>query len=64
MMHLLWCKTAAVQVVDKEYRVVYSSGLDTGKEMLSAEEFTKFLIESRASPTITISSISPKVSSG
>jgi signal transduction histidine kinase len=40
-----------VQVVDKEYRVVYSSGLDTiGKEMLSAEEFTKFLIESKSKP--------------
>jgi len=40
-----------VQVVDKEYRVVYSSGLDTiGKDKLSAEEFTKFLTESKSKP--------------
>ena len=38
-----------VQVVDKEYRVVYSSGLDTiGKDKLSTEEFTKFLTESKS----------------
>lgn len=40
-----------VQVVDKEYRVVYSSGLDTiGKEKLSANEFTQFLTESKRGP--------------
>jgi len=40
-----------VQVVDKEYYVVYSSGLDTiGKDKLSAEEFTKFLTESGSRP--------------
>lgn len=40
-----------VQVVDKEYRVVYSSGLDTiGKDKLSTEEFTKFLTESKSKP--------------
>lgn len=40
-----------VQVVDKEYRVVYSSGLDTiGEDKLSAEEFTKFLTESKSKP--------------
>ncbi len=33
-----------VQVVDKEYRVVYSRGLDTiGKDKLTIEEFTAFL---------------------
>lgn len=38
-----------VQVVDKEYRVVYSSGLDTiGKNQLTPEEFTKFLTESKS----------------
>ncbi|EHQ90744.1 sensor histidine kinase [Desulfosporosinus youngiae] len=37
-----------VQVVDKEYRVIYSNGLDTiGKSQLSAEEFTGFLTESK-----------------
>lgn len=40
-----------VQVVDKEYRVVYSQGLDTiGKEKLSVEEFTTFLMESQTKP--------------
>jgi signal transduction histidine kinase len=40
-----------VQVVDKEYRVVYSSGLDTiGKEQLTPEEFTAFLTESKSKP--------------
>lgn len=40
-----------VQVVDKEYRVVYSQGLDTiGKEKLSVEEFTTFLMESQRKP--------------
>ncbi len=40
-----------VQVVDKEYRVVYSKGLDTiGKDKLTAEEFTKFLTESKTRP--------------
>ncbi|HHW00221.1 MAG TPA: HAMP domain-containing histidine kinase [Clostridiaceae bacterium] len=38
-----------VQVVDKEYRVVYSSGLDTiGKDKLTAGEFTTFLTESKS----------------
>jgi len=37
-----------VQVVDKDYRVVYSKGLDTiGKSQLSAGEFTAFLTESK-----------------
>lgn len=40
-----------VQVVDKEYRVVYSKGLDTiGKDKLTAEEFTRFLTESQSKP--------------
>ena len=40
-----------VQVVDKEYRVVYSHGLDTiGKDELTVEEFTTFLIESKSKP--------------
>jgi hypothetical protein len=40
-----------VQVVDREYRVVYSSGLDTiGKEKLSAGEWTAFLTESKEKP--------------
>ena len=40
-----------VQVVDREYRVVYSSGLDTiGKDKLTAEEFTTFLTESKSKP--------------
>lgn len=40
-----------VQVVDKEYRVVYSHGLDTiGKDRLTAEEFTAFLTESKSKP--------------
>ncbi|PKM73502.1 MAG: hypothetical protein CVU91_04225 [Firmicutes bacterium HGW-Firmicutes-16] len=40
-----------VQVVDKAYRVVYSSGLDTiGKSQLNAEEFTDFMVESREKP--------------
>jgi len=40
-----------VQVVDREYRVVYSSGLDTiGKDRLTAGEFTTFLTESKSKP--------------
>jgi len=40
-----------VQVVDKEYRVVFSSGLDTiGKDKLTVEEFTTFLTESKSKP--------------
>jgi len=40
-----------VQVVDKEYRVVYSRGLDTiGKDKLTIEEFTAFLTESKSKP--------------
>jgi len=40
-----------VQVVDKEYRVVYSSGLDTiGKDKMTTEEFTTFLTESKRKP--------------
>ena len=40
-----------VQVVDKEYRVVSSHGLDTiGKDKLTVEEFTTFLIESKSKP--------------
>jgi signal transduction histidine kinase len=40
-----------VQVVDREYRVVYSTGLDTiGKDKLTAGEFTTFLTESKSKP--------------
>jgi signal transduction histidine kinase len=40
-----------VQVVDKDYRVVYSKGLDTiGKDKLTAGEFTAFLTESKNKP--------------
>jgi len=40
-----------VQVVDREYRVVYSSGLDTiGKTQLSAGELTEFLLQSKDRP--------------
>jgi len=40
-----------VQIVDKEYRVVYSRGLDTiGKDKLTVEEFTRFLTESKSKP--------------
>jgi len=40
-----------VQVVDREYRVVYSKGLDTiGKDKLTVEEFTTFLTESKSKP--------------
>jgi signal transduction histidine kinase len=40
-----------VQVVDKEYRVVYSRGLNTiKKDKLSTEEFTTFLMESKSKP--------------
>ena len=40
-----------VQVVDREYRVVYSKGLDTiGKDKLTIEEFTAFLTESKNKP--------------
>ena len=44
-------KGGGVQVIDKEYRVVYSSGLDTiGKDKLSAGEFTEFLTQSKNRP--------------
>ncbi|GAE87883.1 two-component sensor histidine kinase [Acetivibrio straminisolvens JCM 21531] len=37
--------------MDKEYRVVYSRGLDTiGKDKLTIEEFTAFLTESKSKP--------------
>lgn len=40
-----------VQIVDKEYHVVHSSGLDTiGKGKLTIGEFTTFLLESRSKP--------------
>jgi len=40
-----------VQVVDREYRVVFTSGLDTiGKDHLTAGEFTAFLTESKSKP--------------
>jgi len=40
-----------VQVVDKDYRVLYSAGLDTiGKDKLNAAEFTAFLTESKSKP--------------
>jgi signal transduction histidine kinase len=40
-----------VQVIDKEYRVVYSCGLDTiGKDKLTVKEFTTFLQESKSKP--------------
>ena len=40
-----------VQVVDKDYRVVLSHGLDTiGKDQLTVEEFTTFLMESKSTP--------------
>jgi len=40
-----------VQVIDKEYRVVYSQGLDTiGKDKLTVDEFTTFLIKSKSKP--------------
>lgn len=40
-----------VQVVDKEYRVVFSEGLDTiGKDRLTVSEFTTFLTESKSKP--------------
>ncbi len=42
-------KGGGVQVVDKEYHVVYSTGLDTiGKDKLTTEEFTTFLTESKS----------------
>lgn len=38
-----------VQVVDRDYRVVFSAGLDTiGKQQLSVSEFTDFLTRSRS----------------
>jgi len=44
-------QNGGVQVVDKEYRVIYSAGLDTiGKDKLTAGEFTTFLIESKSKP--------------
>jgi len=40
-----------IQVVDKEYRVVYTSGLDTiGKDKLTAGEFTTFLTQTGKKP--------------
>lgn len=40
-----------VQIVDENYRIVYSSGLDTiGKDKLSVQEFTTFLTESKSKP--------------
>ena len=37
--------------MDREYRVVYSKGLDTiGKDKLTVEEFTAFLTESKSKP--------------
>lgn len=40
-----------VQVIDKDYRVVYSAGLDTiGKDQLTVEEFTTFLAENKSKP--------------
>jgi len=40
-----------VQVVDRDYRVVYSRGLDTiGKDRLTVEEFTALLTESKDKP--------------
>ena len=40
-----------VQIVSKDYRVVYSEGVDTiGKKRLTVEEFTKFLTESKNKP--------------
>lgn len=40
-----------VQVVNKEYRVIFSEGLDTiGKTQLSAGEFTTFLTGSKSEP--------------
>ncbi len=40
-----------VQIVDKDYNVVYSSGVDTiGKDKLSVREFTDFLTESKSKP--------------
>jgi signal transduction histidine kinase len=43
--------SGGVQVVDKDYRVVYSSGLNTlGKSQLTVGEFTAFLLESKEKP--------------
>lgn len=40
-----------VQIVDKEYRVVYSHGVDTiGKDQLTIQDFTTFLTESKSKP--------------
>ncbi|MHC1696406.1 MAG: ATP-binding protein [Eubacteriales bacterium] len=40
-----------IQVVDKDYNVIYNIGLDTiGKDKLSAGEFTDFLINSKDKP--------------
>ncbi|NLD48675.1 MAG: HAMP domain-containing histidine kinase [Clostridiaceae bacterium] len=40
-----------VQIVDRELRVVYSSGVDTiKKDNLSVQEFTTFLTESKSKP--------------
>lgn len=38
-----------VQVVDKQYRVIYSKGINTvGKEQLTTAEFTDFLVRSKS----------------
>lgn len=40
-----------VQAIDKQYRIIYTQGLDTfGKSQLSVEEFTAFLLESHTKP--------------
>jgi signal transduction histidine kinase len=40
-----------VQIVDKDYNVVYTAGLDTiNKESFNAQEFTEFLTESKSKP--------------
>ena len=42
-----------VQIVDKEYRVVHSNGVDTiKKKQLSAAEWTDFLIQSKSKETL------------
>ncbi len=43
----------SVQIIDKEYRVVYSQGKDTiGKVQLSAAEFTDFLVQSKSKESL------------
>ena len=40
-----------VQAIDKQYRIIYTQGLDTfGKSQLSVEEFTAFLLENHTKP--------------